>query len=226
MMPSSDNDSLASREEGQQYADDLSCRVCSNTWEALFSFFCHFQYAVATDPEIQQAFQASFGLCPTHTWLLGQLASPRGRCDCYPPLLEDLAGRLQALAGHPEASRHIEAMMGSPDRCVACREKDCAESYSIGMVRQELAAAPDWPINLCLRHLSVILKDVDETAAAALVRHHARLMSDIAHAMRNYAAKYDARRRGDMSREERASPRDALELLAGAKNLFFIRKLE
>jgi hypothetical protein len=205
-----------------------SCRICSDIWEEVFSFFCQFQYALAKDPVTQAEFRASFGLCPAHTWLLEQLSSPRGRCESFPGLLEDLSGRLLALAGLPgrQASQSLGALLGNPGKCAACRTKALVEHQAIQRVHRDLKTDPDCPVNLCLPHLSVILQEAGESASAALIRHQARRLADQARAMRSYAVKFDALKRGDTTPEEDISPRVALELLVGVRTLSSLRALE
>lgn len=208
--------------------DDPTCRVCSETWEELFSFLCQFQYALAKDPNTQAEFRTSFGLCPGHTWLLEQLSSPRGRCDSFPALLDDLAGGLETLAdlSPRQAGAGLEALLGTLEHCALCRAKTRFEQQALRRVHRDLGTAPDHPVDLCLPHLTVVLKGEPPGASAFLLRHHAQRLATLAQGMRGYAAKFDALRRGDITPEENASPRAALEALVGTRNLSSLRTLE
>jgi hypothetical protein len=226
-IPEADDPDEPSANGTSSRTEGPCCRICAETWSALYEFFCHFQWALTKDPVTQQDFQASSGLCPSHSWLLERISSPRGLCECYPTLLEDLAQRLGRMAG-PHASEHLNDLLGSPSHCAACRVKDQVEQQAIAGVCQELATdeGADHPIDLCLWHLSAVLRDVSESVATILLRHHAQRLAGVAQAMRGYALKFDARRQDLLTQEELSSHREALELLAGSRNLFFIQTQE
>ena len=79
------------------------CVVCAQVWRVLYDFFTQFQQALASDAEVQGAFQATTGLCPSHLWLLGRFSSPRGLCAGLPGLMEHLASRLETFG--PDRTR-------------------------------------------------------------------------------------------------------------------------
>jgi hypothetical protein len=44
-----------------------TCPTCAAALDAVYAFFCRWQYALATDAAAQREFQAAGGLCRLHT---------------------------------------------------------------------------------------------------------------------------------------------------------------
>ena len=45
-----------------------TCPICAAQTQAMFDFFAHWQYSLASVPAAQRAFAAERGFCPAHTW--------------------------------------------------------------------------------------------------------------------------------------------------------------
>lgn len=200
-----------------------TCAICATMSNAVYDFLCHHQYAITVDRAAQQQFMATRGLCPTHTWHLEQLASPRGLADSYPLLLDDAAMRLQSMSGAPTAGirNAVDALLGSAATCPACLTARRAEQAAAETLVQKLAQSTptlgqQW---VCLTHLHLLLTAVDDASAAGLVREQARRLSEVAESMREYVLKMDARRRELITDEEARAYRQGLVLLAGERYL-------
>jgi hypothetical protein len=203
-----------------------TCAICAAVSDAVFDFLCHHQYAVTVDKATQRQFIASHGLCPTHTWHLERIASPRGLSASYPALLDETAARLQAMIGHPARGviTGIHALRAGTDQCPACLTARKAEGSGVRRVAARLGsprgrAAFEQSQWLCLSHLELLLATVDDDSARDLLRSHARRLVETAESMREYVLKLDARRRNLLTAEEARAYRQALVLLVGERYL-------
>lgn len=204
-----------------------TCTICGPASDAVFNCLCHHQYAIAHDPTARREFLASRGLCPTHTWHLERLSSPRGLSASYPALLDLTAERVRAMIGLPRTGiiSRLDELTAGAIACPACRAREQAAHSTAERVVRRLATADgrrafeqsQW---LCLTHLRMILPAVDDDVAARLLRAHTRRIVDLSESMREYVIKLDARRGSLLTDEELRAYREALVLLAGEKYLF------
>lgn len=208
-------------------ASTATCGVCAAASDAVFRFLCHHQYAIATDPVARRGFLASRGLCPTHTWHLERLSSRRGLCESYSYLLDQTAARLARMAGLRDAAGapRLRGLLSDSDACAACAEQRRAEQSAVQRIAEALAttdglrsfAAYRW---LCLFHLNMLVAGVEPDAVPGLLRVHAVRLARVSEAMREFALKTDARRRGLWTDEEQRAARQALVMLVGERYLF------
>jgi ribosome biogenesis GTPase A len=204
-----------------------TCAICAVASDAVFDFLCHYQYAIGHDPAAQRQFLASRGLCPTHTWHLERISSPRGLSLAYPSLLDQIEERVRGIASLPLAGaiHRLEALASNAGTCPACLARERAEQQTAERLTQALRTPTghtafersQW---LCLRHLRLLLTGVDGEIAAMLFRVHARRVADLSESMREFVIKHDARRSALMTEEEVRAYRRALVLLVGEKYLF------
>lgn len=200
-----------------------TCVICAAMSDAVYDFLCHHQYAITVDRAVQQEFVATRGLCPTHTWHLEQLASPRGLADSYPLLLDDAAARLESAIGLPIAGMRmaVDTLIGSASMCPGCLTTERAQQAAAETLIRALAESPSrlgrqW---VCLKHLRLLLAALDEARAEGLIREQVRRLKDVAESMREYVLKMDARRRELITDEEVRAYRVGLVLLSGERYL-------
>jgi hypothetical protein len=181
---------------------------------------------LTTDAAAQQEFKSSGGLCPSHTWQLERLSSPRGLCTSYPALVEGLSQRVGALAGLPGAvvSERLAALLSQTATCAACLVRERSEQEGAarvveGWVTRPRGTGADETPRLCLPHLRLLVAALDEQGAATLIRRQAQRLVEVSEAMQGYRLKFDALRRDLLTLEERTAHRDALVLLVGERNL-------
>lgn len=137
-----------------------TCPICAVASDAVYDFLCHYQYAISHDVATQQQFVASQGLCPTHTWHLERLSSPRGLSLGYPPLLDRIEQRVHAIASGPlsgaaGALRDLEADTATCPACLARRkaEQRAAERFVQSTVMMHRRLSPGRiPENDCRAH--------------------------------------------------------------------------
>jgi GTP-binding protein EngB required for normal cell division len=204
-----------------------TCPVCAAAAHGVFDFLAHHQYAIGRDVATQQAFVATLGLCPTHTWHLERLSSPRGLSLGYPALLDHVERSLRASARGPldVAVHRLDDLTTARHTCPACVARGRAEQAAAGRFLRGLDTGQGrttfersgW---VCLRHLRLVLASANEETSAFLLRVEARRAGEISESMREFVIKHDARRRELMTNEERRAWRDALVLLVGERYLF------
>lgn len=216
----------APREKGEGVVIG-TCAICAVASDALFDFLCHYQYAIGHDAAAQREFLTSRGLCPTHTWHLERLSSPRGLSLGYPSLLDQMENRIKGITNLPAtgAVKRIHELAAHTDACPAClarqrAEQRAAERLANALRTPEGRARFEQSQWLCLTHLQLLLTGVDDDLATMLLRVHARRFEEVSESMREFVIKHDARRRSLMTQEEERAYRRALVLLVGEKYLF------
>jgi hypothetical protein len=204
-----------------------TCPVCAAQQEALFSFFAHWQYELATKETARRAFTSAGGFCAVHTWQFERIASPSGISIGYAPLLEAAASQLQKLTSGStsEAAQQIGSLIQTTGRCPACRllrEIEQAEADKFLQRMSTAAGRADYQqsVGVCLPHLQTILArdgaaDVGQLLIAEQVRH----FEETAENMRSYALKHAATRRWLQNRDERTAYWRALTQLIGERNV-------
>jgi small GTP-binding protein len=202
------------------------CRVCAEILQHVLDYFTQFQLAVSTDESTRLAHVRSRGLCSFHTWQYEGLASPRGICTGYFPLLLSLSEYLQRLAAStaamPDLRRELLACLATHSRCPACKVRADAEDESLRKIRSALqtsGTASRGPA-ICLPHLLRLTMEInDREAANHLLLKEAASLRRIAEGMQRYALREDSQRRDLISEEEQLSYRFALHYLAGNKHV-------
>lgn len=200
-----------------------SCPICTIVRGAVWEFLCHWQYALATDEAARQVFRADGGFCNEHTWALEAVASPRGMCVGYPPLLDRLEAEVGGLADLPASTMRdrLRAVLPDTERCRLCafrrqREGAALSGFASLLESQDGRKAYLRSPGLCLPHLQALLGiGENQQTASFLVEAIARHLSTAAEDMRSYALKVDARRRDLITPPEEQSSVRVPTLLTG-----------
>ena len=177
-----------------------SCTICRAVVEAQSSFLAGYQYELDTSASAREQHARNGGFCTLHTWHYAQVASPRGICAGYPPLLTRTAELLRAQV-IPVA------------HCPVCKARRETEDALV----EALLRAPGRSSGLCLPHLRVVVeRSNDGELRNRLFPAEAAVLERLAEDMQRYAVKHDGLRRDLASDEERYAPMLALQLLVGA----------
>lgn len=204
-----------------------TCPICAAQQEALFNFFAHWQYELATKETARRAFTSAGGFCAVHTWQFERIAAPSEICIGYAPLLEATANQLQKLTSGStsEAAQQIGSFIQTTARCPACRLLREIEQAEADKLVQRLSMAEgradyQQSAGVCLPHLQTIVArdgvtDIGELLIAEQVRH----FEETAENMRSYALKHEATRRWLQNRDERTAYWRALTQLIGERNV-------
>jgi hypothetical protein len=183
------------------------CPVCQCMSKAAVDFYAHWQYALSSDEDAQNAFAAELGFCPLHAWQLFALSSPQGISQGYPKLVERLASQIAQLTTTPVAVPRLPRVPDSGN-CRVCALLRAAErAYTRRLAgflqtaegRQAYARSQ----GVCLRHLGLLAEAVaSEDIARFLLAEAARHFEEVAEDMQNFAMKRDALRRTLHNRDE------------------------
>jgi len=204
-----------------------ACEVCKVVTEAMFKFMAKFQYDIYVDGNERASLVREGGLCSLHTWQYAEIASPQGISVSYPDLLFAISRRLAEPAAENASEQlgsRTNALIPSPGKCRACRERLSIERKVIGKLLEKLPGEVGqdttvFPV-LCLPHLSALLHEVsDPELARSLIEFEARLFERLAENMKRYGMKFDARRRYLHSDDEEVAYRRALSHLVGERPL-------
>jgi GTPase SAR1 family protein len=204
-----------------------SCPICAAQQEALFGFFAHWQYELATKESARRAFTSAGGFCAVHTWQFERIASPSGISIGYAPLLEAAANQLQRLtsASTSEAVQQIGSLIQTTARCPACRVLREVEQAEADKFLQRLSTAAgradyQQSVGVCLPHLRAILaRDGAADAGPLLIAEQVRHFEETAENMHSYALKHEATRRWLQNHDERTAYWRALTQLIGERNV-------
>ena len=197
------------------------CEVCAQAFKGLTEFLRHYQYELATRPEVQKNHAERGGFCALHTWHYEQIASPHGVCSSYPALLSRLAESLRRVAQLDGTAGEMDRIV-PPLQCPACEVRWKAEDNAIASLMARRAKAGSLertPLSpLCLPHLRLILaRSTDQEFSRYLLECEADLLERTAEDMQRYAVRHEALRRGLTSVEERNSYVQGLQMLVGHK---------
>lgn len=203
------------------------CPICAAQQEALFNYFAHAQYELATKEAARRAFASAGGFCAVHTWQFERIASPQGISIGYAPLIEAAAEQLHALADRssPEAAQQIGALIQTTAHCPACRLLREVEQTEADKLLQRLStaegrAAYQQSAGVCLPHLQAVLaRDGVADIGQLLITEQARRLEETAENMHSYTLKRDATRRWLQNRDERTAYWRALTQLIGERNV-------
>ena len=201
------------------------CEVCAHVGKLCFDFLCKYQYELLTDPDVRRRHAEQGGFCDLHTWQYWGLASPRGTCIAYPPLLEGLSARLLDAARSSDDAGKLD---GRPPvtghACALCTVRARAERQAVEALARRLQADPIYALDrlsaICLPHHRLLLAAIagGELRQSVLARE-AALLNRLAEDMRRFATKFDALRRGLASDEETRAGHAAIAVLAGQRNM-------
>ena len=197
------------------------CEVCARAFKDLTGFLRHYQYELATRPEVQRTHAERGGFCALHTWHYEQIASPHGVCTSYPALLSRVAESLRQVAQREPTVAEMDRAILAPN-CPACEVRWKAEDDAIEalMARRAKAGSLDRTAlsPLCLPHLRLTLaRSTDGELSRYLLECEADLLERTAEDMQRYAVRHEALRRGLTSVEERNSYLQGLQMLVGHK---------
>ena len=197
------------------------CPVCSDQSQAVFSFFAQWQHELAIDRVAQQAFAASGGFCPAHTWQFQQIAAPQDLSAGYAPLVKMAQEAVARAADERQDPPELGLILG--DDCAACRilreterasTLDHLREIGEGGTHERDVLEASW----CLRHLRSALEAApDGPGVRRLLDAQAEQLEATAEDMRTYSLKRAALRRGIINTREADAWRRGLIQLVGER---------
>jgi small GTP-binding protein len=203
------------------------CPLCAAVQAATWEYLCHWQYTLATDAAAREILRADGGFCPRHTWALEAIASPRGLCMAYPPLLDTLAREIRGITrlDPPAMRQRLGALLAAPERCRLCRferERTAAARQEFLALLRTLEGRTSYlrSPGLCLPHLySVVTDSTEDDVISFLLKTASQRLHAAAEDMRSYVLKVEARRRDLLTPSEEHVSRRVPALLAGTREI-------
>jgi hypothetical protein len=202
------------------------CPICNHMEEVIFDFLTKWQYALTYDENAQKEHATELGFCPTHTWQLATIATPRGLSRGYPRLLEHIAEELAKLNGaSPDISNGIAALLKKSESCLVCRIlQDTEETYmhrfASLLEHEDARVAYARSHGACLRHLSLLVSFLtSQEIVRFLLSEKVKNLRDTAENMQRYVLKHEALERDLINRDEQYAYLRALVHAAGASNV-------
>lgn len=200
-----------------------ACIVCQRLVAGLFEFLRKQQYELTVNETERRTHTASGGFCPLHAWQYEKLATPRGVCVAYAPLLESRARHLRATAAAASSAaalRNSVRELVSGGKCRACQVAVRIEDTAMELLSAKLAAEETEGVTLCLPHLyAALARQTEVGTARRLVTGSAYMLDRIAQHMELYALKHDAVRRDLATEQEWNAHMQGLSLLVGHRRL-------
>lgn len=204
------------------------CFVCKKVSDAAFDFLRQFQYRVTKDPLFREGISDSGGLCPFHTWAYESIGSPQGIAQGYASVLQAVAHQLERAAMNRTlrelARGMIELLPGTRD-CRICQVASAAESIAINEYSGLIASKENG--HLCLVHLrDLVTREKDADRARSWMRKEAAELRRISQDMQQFSLKHSALRHYLSTEGERNAVVRGLMMLAGARQLSFVRQIQ
>lgn len=204
------------------------CEICEHIQRQSFDFLSHYQYELATSPDVQRDHAERGGFCSLHTWQYESIASPQGTCSAYPVLLNRLAAWFAEKAAEEPTPYGVQSgianLLATATSCPLCRVRAKSESEALASVIHKLSEAATQSLGslsaICLLHLRLLTAHLENAdVMKQLLEREACLLQRIAEDMQRYSLKHDALRRYLTSDEERDSSLKALLLLVGHRSV-------
>lgn len=182
-----------------------SCFICNGAVMRVHEFLAKYQYEITKNTVAREHHASVNGFCDLHSWQYERVASPRGVCTAYPPLLQRLADALRNDV--PDVAH---------DSCPACQMQARAERELVGEI-PKLMQDGRHPV-VCVPHLKLTAV-VGVTHQGELSRTLSELLVHMSETMQRFAMKQEALRRDLQSEEEQYVHRRGLALLVGHPQL-------
>ena len=189
-------------------------------------FFAKWQHRLATDEEAQYEYASESGFCPTHTWQLAAMSSPRGFSHGHIKLLKRLSHILRELAQSPMKSIGLSVILNYQRACRVCCVMHDVEDATIQNLAGLLQGGERDHTNLfagnvCLRHLSMLIEAMrgDDVSIQAILSKTAERFDEIANNMASYVIELDKLKNRCLTKDQQYAYLDALNIVAGAKYL-------
>jgi hypothetical protein len=203
------------------------CVICQRIERGVYEVLCKYQYNITVPGLTQTGLVEHGGLCAFHTWQYDAIASPRGTCLGFSPLLENLAARLRHsvdVAGNDAQSLReaLEALRPTDNTCDICRARSDIERAAASSLGQILIAETEQKSLslLCFPHLAHVVGQLEDGGLLAwLLLRQAAVFERLSEDMKRFVLRLDGARRRLISAEENSAAHRALMSLAGHRNV-------
>ena len=202
---------------------DERCVVCTEMDRELFDAMSRWQNELGQDKTKQDDHVRRGGFCAQHTWSYEAIGSPYGICLAYPAMLLEYAKRLRSLAcgtSSPKAlAKEVKKLLPESSACAACERVAETETASLNKVLSQISVNANSGV-LCMPHFFDILDaGIGLNFAETLIQTMSQDIEGLAGAMQGFASNFAARRRHEMTRDEKEAYKRGLSRLVGERNI-------
>lgn len=185
-----------------------ACPICEALGQESFNLISKLQFQLGRNIAVREAFAHGPKLCAIHTQQFGKLAGPLSVAQGLADSVDAIAARLDAQGRDP--------VVGA---CPVCEALKAAEAQQISM---HAAQEPDSSAMICLRHIPALLACLPPTQRQAtlmrLLTHYQRLGEDL----RRFALRRDGATRSAITADETRAATDAIDVLAGNPDAWWV----
>ncbi|MCK6580014.1 MAG: DUF6062 family protein [Anaerolineae bacterium] len=220
------------------------CAVCNLLLRDTHAFLDSIMYEYVMDPETQNKFRDSRGLCDQHGWQIAQMGSGLGVAVLYERALGDLletlnaaakgttrSGGLSRLRGGKEGTALADALEPSQP-CIACKHLTESEARYLKEISQhandpKLQAAYSASDGLCLEHFRGLLRVTGSPARLqTLIAMQTDIWTRLRAELNEFMRKSDFNNAGEKMGVEGSSWRRVVARLGGEHGVFGLRRLK
>lgn len=210
-------------QDGWSVINDLRtgyCPVCKSMERRLFRYYTKWPSGFINDEHTIEEYASVHGFCPPHSWQLESFSSNMATAHGYPALLEKIAYSLD----NPKPGVFDKLKKG-PDDCLVCiflKEKEKENINNLICFLQDENSRKQYSefMGLCIRHLHLIIQDIDNELVTNFLREHAsRKLKQLIQNLNVYKIKMNELKRGELSKDEERSAHLSIALVFGLRSL-------
>jgi hypothetical protein len=222
-----------SRFELEEALRQQGCAVCRLVERAGDAYLDYLLYDLVNDPDVQQEFRASLGLCERHAQGMLQKGDGLGVAILYRAAVRELLGLLSSIPDAPKSQASLAKLLGRPtkvdpaipepgDGCMVCGAEGEAERRYLRVL---LDGARDGSLGdllggseiVCVRHLSRASVLAGGWLPPALVVATREIFGDLEADLGRYVRHSDYRFRDEPWGKERDSWKRVVERMVGRR---------
>ena len=201
-----------------------NCPICTTSSQVVFDHLAKRQYDLTVDEKLRAQHLGAGGFCAFHTWAYASLASPQSVCHTYPELLIARQQQLEEAATLSQSSEElcmaVRQALAHSAQCAVCRLVSRTEREAARDVVSTLSQSDGQAPALCIPHLYIAVNEASDIEhARRLVVATAGALRMYADAMKRFALKFDAVRRGLLTSTERKAHSAGLSKLVADSRL-------
>jgi hypothetical protein len=222
-----------SRFELEEALRQQGCAVCRLVERAGRSYLEYLLYDLVNDPEVQEEFRASLGLCERHVRGMLEKGDGLGVAILYRAAVKELLGLLSKIPDAPRSQASLAKLLGKStkvepaipepgDGCMVCSAEGEAERRYLRVL---LDGAQDGSLgglmagsgSVCVRHLSRASMLAGGWLPPALVDATRQMFEDLEADLGRYVRHSDYRFRDEPWGKERDSWKRVVERMVGRR---------
>jgi hypothetical protein len=218
----------ADRPTTARFAEALEsghCPVCAALRQDEFDELCRWVGGNVADQENHRRLDVAGGFCNHHFWLLARFHSPHSGSLLHDYVVKRLRQALLSAPAGTDAEAVMEWLRRATDQCPICSHLATCEARQVTAFADWMRDDVAWPRyiesrGLCGPHLlRCQARIADPALRQRLLEAQTRQLVRLQAEMRTNVKKFEAGRRWDITQDEDAAWRQAIEKLVGRVGL-------